>query len=160
VVSRQILGSRTPRGHGSCEFVLIKDTASQPAWSQFATDLDALLPRPNPYRFAELDQLVTLIRISRGVMSEALQERHQPVKYFQAIFMCIPGRHRQHGPWSEIAQHIGQFPGDALQDALQSPAPSQYSARWLRGRSMCRAMPAFPSGHATETFLIAMCLSR
>src|SRR6186997_1343785 len=58
-----------------------------------------------------------------------------------------------------IAAHIGQF--QVMQYKLQfnRARPSQYSPALLPPIEV-PGHPAFPSGHATESFLIALCLER
>ncbi len=141
------------------EFVLIINGAGLPAWSQFDNDLDALLPKLQADIDAELQELVELIEYRPGVLVEALGQLTNPWRWFRGILMCnsrsAPATHRL----VETASHIGQFQVMHYKRYFSRARPSQYSPALLPPIDV-PGHPAFPSGHATESLLIALCLEQ
>jgi hypothetical protein len=66
-------------------------------------------------------------------------------------------------PWTrdlvEIAQHVGQFQAMHYKRSFNRPRPSQYSPALLPPVDP-PGHPSFPSGHATEAYLTALCLAK
>ncbi|WP_375415444.1 hypothetical protein [uncultured Bradyrhizobium sp.] len=141
------------------EFVLVKTAAGQPAWTQFKTLLDALLPTAQAAINAELDELVKLIEYRPGVMSEAMAQRTNPWAYFRGILMCSSASAPATHTLVEIASHIGQFQVMHYKMLYNRPRPSQYSPDLLPPIDV-PGHASYPSGHATESLLIALCLEQ
>ena len=134
-------------------------TGGQPAWSQFVPQLTTLLPNTQAAVDAELKELVELIEYRPGVMSEAIAQISNPWAYFRGILMCnsrsAPATHAL----VEIASHIGQFQAMHYKMHFNRPRPSQYSPALLPPIDV-PGHAAYPSGHATESLLIALCLEQ
>lgn len=141
------------------EFVLVNDNAGKPRWNQFAAALDALLPKTQAAIDAELEELVTLIEYRPGVMSEAMAQLTNPWAYFRGILMCNSASAPYTHDLVEIASHIGQFQVMHYKLHFNRPRPSQYSPDLLPQIDV-PGHASFPSGHATESLLIALCLEK
>jgi hypothetical protein len=106
----------------------------------------------------ELEELVALVEYRSGVMSEAMAERSAFVRYWQGVLMFDFAS----APWTydlvEIAAIIGQFQAMHYKRHFNRPRPSQYSPSLLPPIDP-PGHPAFPSGHATEAYLMALCLA-
>jgi membrane-associated phospholipid phosphatase len=141
------------------EFVLVKTPGGQPAWTQFATALDNLLPKNKLFIDAELAQLVKLIEYRPGVMSEALAQLTNPWAYFRGILMCNASSAPATHTLVEIATLVGQFQAMHYKRHFNRPRPSQYSPALLPPIDV-PGHASYPSGHATESMLIALCLEK
>jgi len=141
------------------EFVLVNDNTGKPRWNQFATSLDTLLPKAKVDIDAELDELVTLIEYRPGVMAEAMAQRTNPWAYFRGILMCNSASAPYTHDLVEVASVIGQFQAMHYKRHFSRPRPSQYSPALLPQIDV-PGHASFPSGHATEANLIALCLAK
>jgi len=141
------------------EFVLIKNSAGKPRWNQFAPALKALRPTTQAAIKAELDELVTLIEYRAGVMGEAMAQRTNPWAYFRGILMYNSASTPYTHDLVETASHIGQFQAMHYKRHFSRPRPSQYSPALLTPIDV-PGHASYPSGHATEAFLIALCLEK
>ena len=127
--------------------------------NQFEAPLDALLPKNQADIHAELDELHTLIEYRAGVMSEAIAQVSNPWAYFRGILMCNSSSAPATHALVQIANHIGQFQVMHYKKHFNRSRPSQYSPHLLTPIDV-PGHAAYPSGHATESFLIALCLER
>lgn len=141
------------------EFVLVKNSAGKPRWNQFAAALDALLPKTKAAIDTELDELVTLIEYRPGVMAEAMAQLTNPWAYFRGILMCNSASAPYTHDLVEIASYIGQFQVMHYKRHFSRARPSQYSPDLLPPIDV-PGHASFPSGHATESLLIALCLEK
>jgi hypothetical protein len=141
------------------EFVLVNDNAGKPRWNQFTTSLDTLLPKAKIDIDAELEELITLIEYRPGVMAEAMAQRSNPWAYFRGILMCNSASAPYTHDLVEIASHIGQFQAMYYKRYFSRPRPSQYSPDLLPPIDV-PGHASYPSGHATESLLIALCLEK
>jgi hypothetical protein len=141
------------------EFVLVKNAGGQPAWNQFGSLLTALLPTTKPAIDAELDELVKLIEYRPGVMTEALAQLTNPWAYFRGILMCNASSAPATHALVQIASKIGQFQVMQYKMRFNRPRPSQYSPALLPPIDV-PGHASYPSGHATESMLIALCLEQ
>jgi membrane-associated phospholipid phosphatase len=139
------------------EFVLIDNATGQPKWNQFAGDLAALLPTQQAAIDDELKELVTLVEYRPGVMAEALAQLTNPWAWFRAILMCNSKSAPATSQLVAIASLIGQFQVMHYKRYFNRPRPSQYSPALLPPIDV-PGHASFPSGHATESLLIALCL--
>jgi hypothetical protein len=102
--------------------------------------------------------LLTLIEYRPGVMAEAMAQVSNPWAWFRGILMCnsksAPATHKL----VEVASHIGQFQAMQYKMQFNRPRPSQYSPALLPPIDV-PGHASFPSGHATEAYLIALCLA-
>jgi membrane-associated phospholipid phosphatase len=141
------------------EFVLVKNTSGQPAWNQFNAQLAALLPTVPSTINAELNELIELIEYRPGVMAEALAQLTNPWRWFRAILMCnsksAPATHLL----VETAAYIGQYQVMWYKRHFNRPRPSQFSPALLPPIDV-PGHASFPSGHATQSMLIALCLEQ
>jgi membrane-associated phospholipid phosphatase len=141
------------------EFVVVKNGSGQTAFNQFNSVLAAFLPTTQAQIDAELEELVDLIEYRPGVMAEALAQLTNPWRWFRGILMCnsksAPATHLL----VEIASYIGQFQVMQYKRHFNRARPSQFSPALLPPIDV-PGHASFPSGHATESFLIALCLER
>jgi hypothetical protein len=141
------------------EFVQVAGTSTQPAWNGLETALDALLPTTQTAIDKELEELVKLIEYRPGVMSEAMAQLTNPWAYFRGILMCNSSSAPATHALVEIASHIGQFQAMHYKMFFNRARPSQYSPALLPPIDV-PGHASFPSGHATESLLIALCLEQ
>jgi membrane-associated phospholipid phosphatase len=139
------------------EFVLVPGTTAQPAWNKLDTLLGPLLPTNQTVIDKELNELVKLIEYRPGVMSEAMAQLTNPWAYFRGILMCNSSSAPATHALVQIASHIGQFQVMHYKMLYNRPRPSQYSPALLPPIDV-PGHASFPSGHATESLLIALCL--
>jgi hypothetical protein len=138
------------------EFVQVK-SGGQPAFIQFVPLLDALLPTTQTAIDNELKELVELIEYRPGVISEAMAQISNPWAYFRGILMCNASSAPATHALVEIAGHVGQFQAMHYKMHFNRARPSQYSPALLPPIDV-PGHASFPSGHATESLLIALCL--
>jgi len=141
------------------EFVQVKDGSGQPAWPQFAADLDALLPKTQALIDAELRELVELIEYRPGVIAEALAQLTYPWRWFRGILMCNSSSAPATFRLLQAASYIGQFQVMYYKRYFNRARPSQFSPALLPPIDV-PGHASFPSGHATETMLIALMLEK
>jgi membrane-associated phospholipid phosphatase len=141
------------------EFVLVAGTIAQPAWNRFRPLLDPLLPTTQAAIDNELQELVKLIEYRPGVMSEAMAQLTNPWAYFRGILMCNSSSAPATHALVQIAAHIGQFQAMHYKMHYNRPRPSQYSPALLPPIDV-PGHASYPSGHATESMLIALCLEQ
>jgi membrane-associated phospholipid phosphatase len=111
-----------------------------------------------------------LIEFRPGVLAEALAQRNNILGYFQGIFSFSRSSHRKTYDLCCVALQIGQFQatwykhwavydlgGSGTFKPRMRPRPSQLSPVLLPPIEV-PGHPAYPSGHATEAYLLAACL--
>jgi hypothetical protein len=108
---------------------------------------------------AELDELAELIEYRSGVMAEALAQRENPWAYYRALFMGDAWSTPYTRDLLEIALRVGQFAAMHYKREFNRPRPSQYSPGLLPPIDV-PGHASFPSGHATEAYLISACLAQ
>jgi hypothetical protein len=143
------------------EFVTITDTSGKTLWNAPAlqASLNALLPVTQLDIDAELNELVELIEYRAGVMSEAMAQRENLWAYFSGIFMSDSWSAPYTRDLVEIAGRVGQFQALYYKRVFNRARPSQFSPLLLPPIHV-PGHASFPSGHATESRLIARCLEQ
>ena len=130
--------------------------AGNPAWDQLHNELAGFLPNAAGTA-SELLEVVKLIEYRAGVMAEALTQRTNPWAWFRGILMCnsksAPATHQL----VTIANVVGQFVVMHYKMDFKRARPSQYSPAILPPIEV-PGHALFPSGHATEAYLIALIL--
>jgi hypothetical protein len=105
----------------------------------------------------ELIELGELVEYRSGVMSEALQQRENLLRYWRGILMFNKRSH----PWTcgliDVALRVGQFQAMHYKRSFNRPRASQFSPSLLPPIDP-PGHASFPSGHATEAHLMALCL--
>jgi hypothetical protein len=142
------------------EFILTKDPQeirwnSQEIWD----DLNKILKQGEANRTAELQELIELIEYRPGVMTEALAQRENPWSYYRGLFMSDAWSAPYTRDLLEIALRIGQFVVMHYKRAFNRARPSQYTPVLLPPVDV-PGHASFPSGHATEAYLISACLAQ
>lgn len=140
------------------EFVQASSAAGD-KWNSFEPALRAKLPTTQADIDKELKQLVELIEYRSGVMSEALAQRENPWAYYRGIFMSDTWSAPYTRDLLEIALRVGQFVVMHYKREFKRPRPSQYSPALLPPIDV-PGHASFPSGHATEAYLISACLEK
>src|SRR4051812_9010165 len=124
-----------------------------------------------PSTTAELAALVDLIEFRPGVLAEALAQRNNILGYFKGVLNFSRASNRKTYDLACVAMQVGQFqamwykrwavydPGASppVFTTRQRPRPSQLSPMLLPPIDV-PGHPAYPSGHATEAYLVALCL--
>jgi len=112
---------------------------------------------------AELDQLQELIDYRPGVMAEALAQRNNISVYWSGLLMYNKASHPATYLLAQTALRVGQFqamhykynPGAAAVPPLKPrPRPSQLSPSLMPPIDV-PGHASYPSGHATESYLLA-----
>jgi hypothetical protein len=108
---------------------------------------------------AELRELALLIEYRGAVMAEALAQRSGGIGYFRGILSFTAASHPATAMLCAVALQIGHFQAMYYKKVFKRPRPSQ---------RLPHLMPpidppghaAFPSGHATQAWLIAEVLKK
>jgi len=136
------------------DFVRTADSSGH-HWHQFSSELDGILS--GAVVADELKELVELVEYRSGVMAEAMAQRSNLLAYWRGILMFNAASH----PWTcqllEIALCVGQFQAMHYKRHFNRPRPSQLSPALLPPIDP-PGHASFPSGHATEAYLMALCL--
>jgi len=107
----------------------------------------------------ELDELLELVEYRPGVMSEAMAQRSGLGAYWRGLLMFNADSH----PWTcdllEIASRVGQFQAMHYKNEFNRPRPSQLSPALMPPIAV-PGHASYPSGHATEAYLMAKCLEK
>ena len=112
---------------------------------------------------AEIDELVQLIDYRPGVMTEPLMQRNDLLKYWCGILLFGASSHPYTYDLMEIAFRVAQF------QVMHYKRAANGGKGRPRASEICPAlMPpievpghaSFPSGHATESLLISLCLAQ
>jgi hypothetical protein len=119
-------------------------------------DLESGLP-DNKHVTSELEELVTLIDYRPNVLAEALAQREGIDKYFRGILSFSGTSH----PWTyglmEIALHVGEFQVMHYKFLFNRPRASRLIP-WLMPPIEVPGHASYPSGHATQSHLVALTL--
>jgi hypothetical protein len=122
------------------------------------TWIDFTLPDYGSYPLAdELDELAELIEYRPGVLAEALAQRNNIVGYFCGLWSFAPGSHPKTFRIVTIAMQIAQFQAMWHKAYWNRPRPSQLYPVLMPPIAV-PAHAAYPSGHATEAYLVARVL--
>jgi len=108
---------------------------------------------------AELDMLMELKAYREGVMEEAIAQATAIIPYFQGLVGCTDQSHPQASDLCIIAQQLGQFVVMLYKQKFNRPRPSQLRPALLPEFAV-PGYAAYPSGHATQSHLIAYVLER
>src|SRR5262249_28268703 len=129
----------------------------QNGWDGFENDLRAKLPTTDAEIANELEELVALIEYRPAVMSEALAQRKNIEVYWKGLLSFNANSH----PWTcdlvEIILRIGQFQSMHYKRLFNRARPSQLCPG-LMPPIVPPGHASFPSGHATEGYLLSLCL--
>lgn len=150
------------------EFVQLKNAAGRPAWAELmqpndmADDIDSIFdvdgdPCSNVQR--ELKHLRRLAQFRAGAMSEALAQRNGIIGYFRALLQFNIQTHPYTYYLAATALRSGQFLCMYYKGVYSRPRPMRLDPSLLAPIDP-PGHPAYPSGHATQAFLIARCLEQ
>jgi len=106
----------------------------------------------------ELDHLHELSEYRAGVLAEAQAQSISFVDYFCGILGMNPATHPYTFEIVLSALKVGEFISMHYKDVFNRPRPSHLSPS-LYPPLDPPGHPAFPSGHATQAYLVAKCLS-
>jgi membrane-associated phospholipid phosphatase len=93
------------------------------------------------------------------VMSEAMAQRSNPWAYYRGILMCDSWSAPYTRDLVEVATRVGQFQAMHYKRRFNRPRPSQISPILLPPIDV-PGHASYPSGHATESHLISLCLAQ
>jgi hypothetical protein len=126
--------------------------------SKIYNALNKILPKQQRDIDKEIEELVELMQYRAGVMAEMLAQRSSGVwSYWRGILMFDAWSHPRTSDLVEIAQRVGQFQAMHYKMRFQRPRPSQYSPVLMPVIDP-PGHASFPSGHATEAYLLSLCL--
>ena len=145
---------------GLAEFVKI------PGWDGFDLQTEAPIPVGAGLK-AELDELQDLMDYRQGVMAEALAQLNNLVVYWSGLLMFNKASHRATYRLAQIALRVAQFqamhykfnPGTPTAPLKPRPRPSQLSPSLMPPIDV-PGHASYPSGHATESYLLAGMLAQ
>jgi hypothetical protein len=140
------------------EFVSVTNAAGT-LWKSFKTTLNGYLPTTQAAKEDELKELIELIEYRSGVMAEALAQRANLIAYWRGVLMCRRASHPYTYDLLEIALRVGQFQAIHYKREFSRPRPSQLSPALMPPIDV-PGHASFPSGHATEAYLMAKCLEK
>jgi hypothetical protein len=117
-----------------------------------------LLPPPEEYdALAEIQELIRLVDYRPSVLSEALAQRNGIDNYFRGILSFAPSSH----PWTwglmQIALRVGEFQVMYYKSQFNRPRPSRVCP-WLMPPIEVPGHASYPSGHSTQSHLVALIL--
>ena len=107
---------------------------------------------------AQISELVDLIEFRPGVLQEALIQRDAVLDYFRGVLNFSAASHPYTYDLAYAALKVGQFIAMHYKRRLNIPRPS-YISPSLMPPIDPPGHASFPSGHATEAYLIARCLA-
>jgi hypothetical protein len=105
----------------------------------------------------EIEELIAISEYRAGVMNEALAQRSNLIAYWRGVLMFDSGSAPRTCDLIEIASYVGQFQAMHYKRKFNRPRPSQISPSLLPPVNP-PGHPSYPSGHATEAYLMAHCL--
>jgi len=108
---------------------------------------------------AELDELIEIMDYRPGVNSEALAQANGIVTYFRGIFSFTASSHPMTYALAMTAIRVGEFLAMYYKAQHNRPRPSRLSAR-LMPLVEVPGHASFPSGHATQSRLVANLLAQ
>ena len=108
---------------------------------------------------AEIDELIQLIEYRPGLMSEALAQRDNLANYWCGILTFDSGSHPATSGLVEIARQVGQFQVMHYKRQFHRARPSMHSPALMPPIAV-PGHASYPSGHATQSMLMALVLER
>ncbi|MGW9333697.1 hypothetical protein [Bosea sp. NPDC055594] len=150
------------------EFMKLKTPAGQLAWTKLMRsndmqdDIGSIFDVDGDNCSAVQRELKHLRRLSQfrpGVMSEALAQRNGIIGYFRALLQFNLQTHPYTYYFTATALRLGQFLCMYYKDMFNRPRPVRLDPSLLAPIDP-PGHPAYPSGHATQSFLIAKCLEQ
>jgi hypothetical protein len=141
--------------------VALGEFVQQQGWDEFK--LQTVAPIPTGARLTdELTELHELVDYRPGVMAEALAQRNNFVAYWCGMLMFSKSTHPATYRLAQVALRVGQFqamhykynPGTKAAPLPPRPRPSQLSPSLMPPIAV-PGHAAYPSGHATEAYLLA-----
>jgi membrane-associated phospholipid phosphatase len=148
--------------------VVLGEFVQVPGWDLF--NLQAAAPIPVGAALqAELNELQELVDYRPGVLSEALAQRDNIAVYWSGLLMFKQSSHPATYRLAQIALRVGQFQAmhykfnpsanSGLPPIPPRPRPSQLSPSLMPSIAI-PPHASYPSGHATEAYLLAGILAR
>lgn len=107
----------------------------------------------------ELEELVKLMEYRPGVVLEALAQCNGILEYFRGVFSFTSRSHRLTYALGTAAIHIGEFQVMHYKARFNRPRPSRLSPK-LMPLIEVPGHASFPSGHATQSRLVATLLAK
>jgi hypothetical protein len=107
----------------------------------------------------EIDELVSLVEYRPAVMEEALTQREDIVEYFRGVLSFTQASHPATYGLAAAALRVAQFQVVHFKKIFNRVRPSRLSAGLVPPIDP-PGHPAYPSGHATEAHLMALCLEQ
>ena len=137
-----------------------------PGWDGFDLQAEAPIPVGAGLK-AELDELQDLMDYRQGVMAEALAQLNNLVVYWSGLLMFNKASHRATYRLAQIALRVAQFqamhykfnPGTLTAPLKPRPRASQLSPSLMPPIDV-PGHASYPSGHATESYLLAGMLAQ
>jgi hypothetical protein len=105
----------------------------------------------------EIDELVDLIEYRPGVLSEALMQRDNMLDYWRAILSFSRNSHPATFELARAALKVAQFMAVHFKWHFKFPRPSQLSPALMPPIDP-PGHASYPSGHATEAYLLSAVL--
>jgi len=150
------------------EFVQLRNSAGHFAWIELMQpddmkdDIDSIFdvdedPCSNVQK--ELKHLRRLAQFRSGAMAEALAQRNGIIGYFRALLQFNLQTHPYTYYFAASALRLGQFLCMYYKGIFNRPRPVRLDPSLLAPIDP-PGHPAYPSGHATQSFLIARCLEQ
>lgn len=135
---------------------VLGEFVKQPGWDGFEHPLRAILDKANLQE--ELNELVALIDYRAGVMAEALAQCDNIIGYFRGVLSFTPFSH----PWTyglaTIALRVGEFQVMHYKARFNRPRASRFAPQLMPPIEV-PGHASFPSGHSTQSHLMALCLA-
>ncbi len=105
----------------------------------------------------ELDELVTLIPYRAGVLAEALAQRDNILNYFRGLLTFTRSSHPATFYLCMAAVRVGAFQSNYFKGQFNRPRPAQLTPA-LVPPIETPAHASYPSGHSTQSHLLALLL--
>lgn len=121
-------------------------------------DLDAPHATGSPETQTELDELHELVEYRAGILAEAAAQSGAFLDYFTGLFGFAPASHPRTFDLAWAALRVGQFMAMRLKRRYDRPRPSMVCPSLLPPIDP-PPHSSYPSGHAAEAHLVALCLS-
>jgi hypothetical protein len=144
----------------------VAQTANDPKGTAYTwNNIDTLSGWPDWTKYTaaeienELAELFSLVEYRSGVMSEALAQRTGIVKYYRGMLMFSRSSHPKTYDLAQIATTVGQFVVMHYKRKNNRPRPSQLSPSLMPPIAV-PGHASFPSGHATEAYLMSGLLGK
>jgi len=107
----------------------------------------------------ELDELIALIEYRPAVMAEAMAQRNGMLAYWRGVLSLTRGSHPKTYRLMQVAVAIGSFQAQHYKRKFMRARPS-HLCPLLMPPIDPPGHPAFPSGHATQSWLLVSCLEK